>query len=157
MSFFKKAILVNSTALVCFVIRLGQTIILTRLLGPTGIGQYAVITAALMLVAQISALGYPIAFLYYSQHEPQRTREFQINCVWAGIFLGLIGGSIMAGLLIWRKAYFGEVPWYAVLGVGLYVLFMIQAGVARNSLLRRVESRRLSWMTLSSTHTGSAG
>ena len=75
MSFFRKAILVNSTALVCFVIRLGQTIILTRLLGPTGIGQYAVITAALMLAAQISALGYPIAFLYYCRRSnPGRSR-----------------------------------------------------------------------------------
>jgi len=133
------------------VIRLAQTIVLSRILGPALIGQYALITAALLLATQISALGFPIAFLYYSQHDPKRAQTYQANCIWAGLGLGLIGGTAMGLGVAWCDGYFGQVPWYACVAVGSYVLFMIQSGVARNTLLRRVEARRLSVMTISAT------
>ena len=150
MSFLKKALLVNSSALICFVIRLAQTIVLSRLLGPAGIGQYALITSALMLATQISALGFPMAFLYHSQHDPQRSRAYQINCIWAGSILGMVGGLVIA-TLVWRcDGYFGQVPWFGCVAVGLYTVFMIQGGITRNSLLRTLQAKRLSIMTLSS-------
>jgi O-antigen/teichoic acid export membrane protein len=151
MSFFRKAILINSAALVSFVIRLAQTIVLSRVLGPALVGQYAVITAALLLATQISALGFPIAYLYYSQHDPERAKTYQTNCIWAGLGLGLIGGTVIGLLVAWRNSYFGRVPWYACVALGAYVLFMIQTGVARNTLLRQVKARQLSAMTISST------
>lgn len=151
MSFFRKAILVNSSAMIGFVIRLAQTIVLSRILGPALIGQYAVITSALMLATQTSALGFPLAFLYYSQHEPQRAQTYQTNCIWAGLGLGLIGGTVMGLGVAWCDGYFGQVPGYACVAVGAYVLFMLQSGVARNTLLRQVEARRLSVMTISAT------
>ena len=98
MSFFRKAMLINVAALVSFVIRLIQTIVLTRLLGPTGIGQYAVVCSVVMLSSQISALGYPISFLYYSQHDPKQSQLYQTHSIWAGLILGLLGGGIV-GLL----------------------------------------------------------
>ncbi|MCF7974314.1 MAG: oligosaccharide flippase family protein [Phycisphaerae bacterium] len=156
MSFFRKAFLVNVTALVSFVIRLIQTIVLTRLLGPAGIGQYAVVCAAVMLGSQISALGFPIAFLYYSQHDPKQTQIYQAHSLWAGLALGLLGGGILGVLVVWRPSYFGVIPGYAVWAVSLYAVCMILAGVGRNSLLRRLESKRLSLMTLASS-LGSMG
>ena len=151
MSFFRKAILVNSAALVSFVIRLAQTIVLSRVLGPALIGQYALICAALLLATQISALGFPIAFLYYSQREPEQARTYQTNCIWVGLGLGLIGGTVIGLMVAWCDGYFGQVPWYGCVAVGCYVVCMIQSGVARNTLLRQVEARRLSVMTISST------
>jgi len=151
MSFFRKAMLVNVTALVSFAIRLIQTVILTRLLGPAGIGQYAVVCAAVMLSSQISALGYPISFLYYSQHDPKQSPIYQTHSIWAGLILGLLGGAIVGVLVIWRQTYFGQVPGYAIVAVSLYAVCMILAGVGRNSLLRRIESKRLSLMTLVSS------
>jgi O-antigen/teichoic acid export membrane protein len=151
MSFFRKALLVNVTELVSFVIRLVQTIVLTRFLGPAGIGQYAVVCAAVMLGSQISALGFPIAFLYYSQHDPKHTQVYQTHSVWAGLILGLLGGAVLGMLLVWRQSYFGMMPGYAVWAVSLYAVFMILAGVGRNSLLRDLESKRLSLMTLTSS------
>jgi len=40
---FRKAILVNASTLLGLGIRLGQTVILTRVLGPAGIGQFALV------------------------------------------------------------------------------------------------------------------
>ena len=151
MNFFRKAFLVNVAALISFVIRLIQTIVLTRWLGPTGIGQYAVVCAAVMLGSQISALGFPVAFLYYSQHDPKRTQVYQIHSLWSGLILGLLGGALLGVLVMWRPSYFGQVPGYAIWAVSLYAVCMILAGVGRNSLLRRLESKRLSVMTLASS------
>ncbi|NQV36096.1 MAG: oligosaccharide flippase family protein [Phycisphaeraceae bacterium] len=151
MNFFRKVLLVNVTALMSFVIRLVQTIILTRWLGPTGIGQYAVVCAAVMLGSQISALGFPVAFLYYSQHDPKQTSVYQIHSIWSGLILGLFGGGILGALVMWRPSYFGQVPGYAIWAVSLYAVCMILAGVGRNSLLRRLESKRLGAMTIASS------
>ncbi len=151
MSFFRKALLVNVTALVSFVIRLVQSIVLTRFLGPTGIGQYAVVCAAIMLGSQISALGFPIAFLYYSQHDAKQTQVYQTHAIWAGLSLGLLGGVILGVLLLWRESYFGALSHMSVGAMSLYAVCMILAGIGRNTLLRRVESKRLSSMTLASS------
>ena len=151
MNFFRKAFLVNVTALMAFVIRLIQTIVLTRWLGPAGIGQYAAVYAAVMLGSQISALGFPVAFLYYSQHDPKQSQAYQIHSIWTGLILGLLGGGLLGALVIWRPSYFGHVPTYAIWAVSLYAVCMILAGVGRNSLLRRLESKRLGVMTLASS------
>jgi len=148
MGFIRKAMLVNNTALVCFGIRLMQTILLTRLLGPAGIGQYALITAAVLLAAQVSALGFPVSFLYYSQRDPKQSRVYQTNCIWAGLACGLIGGTVIAVWVAWRDQYFGSVPWLTCVVLGAYVVCMIQTGIARNSLLRTVRAVPLSRMTL---------
>lgn len=151
MSFLRKAFLVNVTALVSFVIRLIQTIVLTRFLGPAGIGQYAVVCAAVMLGSQISALGFPIAFLYYSQHDAKQTQMYQTHAIWAGLLFGLLGGAILAVLILWRESYFGPLPGSSIGALALYAVCMILAGIGRNSLLRRVESKRLGSMTLASS------
>lgn len=156
MAFLKKAILINGSALVCFVIRMAQTVLLSRWLGPALIGQYSLVTSVLMLAAQVCALGLPIAFLYHSQHDPKQAQSYQTNCIWAGSLLGVVGG-LAIGMLVWHgEGYFGVVPWYACLALGLYVLFMIHGGITRNSLLRRVQAKRLSSMTLLSA-LGSIG
>lgn len=148
MNFFRKAFLVNVTALVSFVIRLIQTVVLTRCLGPEGIGQYAVVCSAVMLGSQIAAMGYPMAFLYYSQHDPKQTRLYQIHAIWSGLILGVLGGTVLGAMVRWLPSYFGWVPWYGVLAVSLYAVCMILAGVGQSSLLQRVESRRISLISI---------
>ena len=151
MSFFRKAFLVNVTALVSFVIRLIQTVVLTRWLGPTGIGQYAVVCSAVMLGSQIAAFGYPMAFLYYSQHDPKQTRVYQTHTIWSGLILGLLGGALLGGLVKWLPSYFGSLPWYGMLAVSLYAVCRILAGVGQSSLLQCVESKRISLMSIASS------
>ena len=64
MAFFRKAILVNGAVLASLAIQMVQTVVLTRILGPAGIGQYSLVTSTLMLSAQLCTLGFPVALLY---------------------------------------------------------------------------------------------
>jgi O-antigen/teichoic acid export membrane protein len=148
MSLLRKAILVNSTEFVCFGIGLIQTIILTRLLGPAGIGQYSLISSTLILAAQVCCLGFPISFLYHSQHDPENTVKYLMNTIWATLLIGLVGGIALAVLVRYKSGYFGQLPWFALFGIGLFIPIVIQSAIARNRLLIQIDARRLSFMRL---------
>lgn len=151
MSLLRKAILVNSTEFVCLGIGLAQTIILTRVLQPAGIGQYSLLTSTLMLAAQLSCLGFPISFLYHSQRNRDKASEYLMNTIWATLFLGIVSGIAVAVLVYYGAGYFGPIPWFALLGMGLYIPIVLQGAVARNCLLIQIEARKLSFMRLFAT------
>lgn len=149
MSFLRKAILVNSTEFVCLAIALAQTIILTRVLGPAGIGQYSLIRSILMLAAQFCCLGFPISFLYHSQHDPDNTKKYLINAIWVSVALGILGGLALVVLIYSKAGYFGPVPWFTLLGIGAFIPIVLQTGITRQNLLIKIEARRLSIVRLS--------
>lgn len=148
MPLLRKAILVNSAEFVCLAIGLAQTIILTRVLGPAGIGRYSLINSTLMLTAQFCCLGFPISFLYHSQHDPDNTKEYLTNAIWMSLFLGISGGLVLVALIYSKIGYFGHVPWFTLLGVGLYVPIVLQSGIARQNLLIKIEAKKLSFMSI---------
>ncbi len=151
MSLLRKAILVNSAEFVCFAIGLAPTIILTRVLGPAGIGQYSLIASTLQLAAQFCCLGFPLSFLYHSQYDPANTKEYLINAIWVNLVLGIIGG-IAVTILIYHKAdFFGQLPWFALLATGLFIPIVLQSGIARQSLLIKIEAKKLSILQFSVT------
>ena len=148
MSFIRKALLVNSTEFVCLLIGIAQTIILTRVLGPAGIGQYAILISAGILTLQIVALGLPYSFLYHSQHDPENTSEYLINTLAITIPLGLVGGGVLAGLIYFKSGYFGVVPCFLIIVLVLEVLVGLQRLVVRNVLMIKIQARSLSLMRL---------
>jgi O-antigen/teichoic acid export membrane protein len=148
MSLLRKAILVNSTEFVCVLIGAAQTVVLTRVLGPAGIGQYFLLSSTLMLAAQLFCLGFPISFLYYSQHNQDKTAAYLMNCLWATLLLGVVGGITMTALVYYKADYFGQLPWFALLGIGLFMPIVLLSAVAQDSLLIKIEARRLGFMNL---------
>lgn len=151
MSLLRKAILVNSTEFVCLGIGLAQTVILTRVLQPAGIGQYSLLTSILMLAAQLSCLGFPISFLYHSQRDRDNSIEYLMNTIWATLLLGILSGIVVVVLVYYGAGYFGNVPWFALLGMGMYIPFVLQGAVARNCLLIQIDAPKLSFMRLCAT------
>lgn len=149
MSLLRKAILVNSTAFLCLGISICQTVILTRVLGPGGIGQYSVITAVLMVATQFFSLGLPLSFLFYSQHDPNNNQKYLMSAIWACLILGAIGGLGIATLVYMRTSYFGVVPWFALVAIAIHIPIVIQSMIARNNLMIAIEARRISLMSLS--------
>ena len=149
MSLLRKAILVNSTAFICLGLGVFQAAVLSRVLGPAGIGQYAVILSALVLAGQLSSLGFPLSFLYHSQHDPANTKVYLINTIWSMLLMGAVGGVLLTVLIYCKSSYFGEVPWFTLVAILFYVSILLQRCVARNNLLIAIEARRLSLMDLS--------
>lgn len=148
MSLLRKAILVNSTEFICLALGAFRTAVLSRVLGPAGIGQYAVVLSALVLAGPLSSFGFPLSFLYYSQHDRDNVKVYLINTISSMLVLGAAGGIILAALIYFKPGYFGDIPWFALLAIGFYVPIVLQAVVGRNNLLICIEARRLSLMNL---------
>jgi O-antigen/teichoic acid export membrane protein len=148
MAFFRKAILVNTATLASLAIQMALTVIVTRVLGPAGIGQYSLVTSALMLSAQICTLGFPVSLLYYCQHDPDGRKVYTVNGIWATAVLGGLG-TLVLGLATRTCAdYFGALSWLAC-GIGsLYVLLTPLSGIARNHLMCDLAARKLSLMAV---------
>jgi len=150
MAFFRKAILVNGATFVGLVIHLAQTVLLTRILGPAGIGQYSLVTSALMLSAQLFTLGLPVSLLYYCQHDQANRKAYTVNGLWATAVLGLAGTGVLGLATKTYSGYFGPLSWLAC-GVGaLYVLATPLSGITRNNLLCDIAARKLSLMAVGS-------
>lgn len=148
MSFLRKAILINTTEFFCLIIAALQSIVVTRVLGPAGIGQYATINSAMMITLQIASLGFPLSLLYYSQRNPDNSSEYLINTIWAMAFLGTVGGIVLAALVYFRANYFGVVPWFLLIALIFYVPVYLQGSVARSVLLRKIQARWISLMRI---------
>jgi O-antigen/teichoic acid export membrane protein len=147
-AFFRKAALVNGATLISLGLHLVQTVILTRLLGPAGIGQYSLATSAFMLAAQACALGFPGSLLYYCQHDPAQRKVYTINGLWATVALGLAGAAVMVIMTRAWVSYFGPLSWLAC-GIGAsYVLWTPLSGITRNNLLADMAARKLSAMAV---------
>ena len=148
MSFLRKALLINTTEFFCLVIAAFQSIVLTRVLGPEGIGQYAVINSAMMVILQIASFGFPLSFLYHSQRNPGNSSEYLINTIWAIALLGTVGGIVLSALVCFRTSYFGAVPRFMALALVVYVPIHLQGFVARAVLLIKIQSRKISLMRI---------
>jgi O-antigen/teichoic acid export membrane protein len=146
MSFLRKAALVNTAEFVGLVLAVLRTAILSRALGPAGIGQYAIILSALLLTPQICCFGMPMSFLYHSQQDSQNTKRYLINALISMLFTGAVGGVALALLLFFKASYFGSITWLALTAVGCYVTIILLKVISRNVLLIKIEARKLGLM-----------
>ena len=108
MSLLRKAILVNSTVFAGLALGVLQISILSRVLGPVGVGQYAIVLSALVTGAQLCCLGLPISFLYHSQHDREYMQTYLMNAIWATLFLSILGGLCLVVLILTLPGYFGK-------------------------------------------------
>lgn len=131
-----------------------DTVILTRILGPAGIGQFALVRSFLTLAVQIFSLGLPLSFLYFSQHDSENLKEYLMNTIWLTLLLGSLGSLAMVALLFYKVDYFGQIPLFALFGIGLYIPIVQQAAIGRNNLLVNIEAKKLSLMSLMASIIG---
>ena len=143
MSLLRKAFVVNSAEFFCLIFGLLQSIALSRGLGPEGVGQYGVIMACLMLATQLFGLGYPLAYLYHSKREPQRSPVFLMNSLFVTCVSGMIGGALIMITIKGFPSYFGTVSLWALVLCGIYLVVQLIGVLARNCLLVDIEAKRL--------------
>ncbi len=150
MSLLRKALLVNTAEVICLVLGIAQTVLLARILGPAGVGQYAVLISAMAVAAQLFSLGLPLSCLFYAQREPENRQCYVTNTLWAITVLSVIGGCILT-VIVWAiPTYFGGLSWYAYAAILLYLPLVLLRVVTRNTLLIAIEARRLSVMAVAS-------
>ena len=139
MSFYRKAIIVNSAAIICLAIGVIQAAILSRILGPNGIGQYTLIITTLTLTATLSSIGLPKAFLYYSKKNPHLRNQYFGISFWTLLLLGFIGGSFLSILLLIYPKFFGPLSTTVIGGLWIYIIIVQQRALVRNYLLAGVK------------------
>lgn len=149
MSLLRKAVLVNCATFVGLMFNFLLAIILTRALGPVGIGQYEVIQGIMMLVPQLVCLGLPMSYLYHVQKDKASQGNYLYQATIGSLLMGLIGGICLGISIVLFKGYFGHVKVYALLPIMLYVPFLLLRSIARSSLLVSIEARLLSIMEVS--------
>ncbi len=157
MAFFRKAILVNSSAIVCLLLAVIQSAVLSRWLGPRGIGQYTVILSALMLAPTIACMGIPQAYLYFSHQDRPRRIEYLMNAIWIMLGLGLATGAVVAGILVAFPGYFGQLKGYLPWVVIPYLPIVLASYVGKNDLLVEIEARRISVLEITANIGDLAG
>jgi O-antigen/teichoic acid export membrane protein len=150
MSLLRKAFVINTAELISLGIAVLQTAVLARVLGPAGIGQYAVILSVLMLAPQVISLGMPMSFLYHSQHDPKNSKKYLLNALCSVLFLGLLGGAGLAFVITCKAEFFGLLPMPVLIGMWLYVPILLAEMIARNALMIQVEAYRLGLMRICS-------
>lgn len=153
MSFLRKSLLVNSSAFVGILFGILQTVIVTRVLGPEGVGRYSLVLAALVLATQLFSFGLPLSYLYYCQKDRERQRTYLMTTFWLVLFSGLVGGMGLSFVIYSHHGYFGAFPLWIYLLVAFYIPVSIESMVGRNDLMVDLEARRLSAMNLA-THIG---
>lgn len=151
MSLLRKAALVNISTFIGILFGVLQTVIVTRVLGPEGVGRYSLVLAALMLTAQLFSFGLPLSYLYYSQHDRPNNRKYLMNVFWAVLVSGLAGGAGLCWVLYKHSSYFGLYPFWVYLIIVFYIPIAVQSAVARNDLMIEIQARRLSLMTLATS------
>jgi O-antigen/teichoic acid export membrane protein len=143
MSLIRKALIVNTSAFICLFMGMLQNVVFSRVLGPAGIGQYAVINSAMMLGAQLFCLGFPMAFLYYSQHDPSNTTKYLMNSIYATLIVGLFGGCVLVMLIVEIPDYFGAVGLPALFLICIYIPLVLERVISRNYLLIEIQALRI--------------
>ncbi len=156
MSLFRKAVLVNSSAIICLGLGVLQAVLFSRVLGPAKVGQLSLLLSMVMVVPQLVSLGIPLSFLYHSQHEPAHIRVWLINAIWLMLLLGIAGGMLLVGIVYFMPDYFGTVESFVLIAMLLYVPIVLQRVVSRNYLLISIFAKRLSIMELAAS-AGSLG
>ena len=133
----------NSGAMIGIFIGTAQTIILTRALGPHGIGQYALSIAFLSLAATVFAVGFPLAFLFYAKQAPQEKNIFFANAFWILLAIGLAAGIILAALFHFQKDYFGQYNTFILFTIAIYTPLVLLRVLFRNYLLINIQAIHL--------------
>lgn len=115
------------TNVLTFVLSLGTSIILARLLGPEGRGIYAMATLLPSLIVTFVHLGIGPATVYYVAQSRYSQREILGSNVLLALIIGIVGLGV--GLIItlfFREALFPNIPYrYLVIALGIIPLNLL--------------------------------
>ncbi len=148
LSLFAKAFLINCGATAGTLIATVQTIVLSRVLGPHSIGQYALAVSMLSLGSTVFAFGYPLSFLYFAKQPHARKNDYFTAAFIMLSLIGLIGGILFAGLFYTLRGYFGDFKLLTLFAIAVYSPLALLRVLFRNHLLVDIQAKKITLVEL---------
>jgi O-antigen/teichoic acid export membrane protein len=143
LSLLQKATIINAGTIIGIIFGTVQTIILTRVLGPDGIGQYSLSVAVLSLATTLCAFGCPLSYLFYAKQDPEENTIYFANAFRFLSIMGIVSGIVIGAMFLLHKDYFGQYRPYAMLCIVLYMPLSLLRLLFRNHLLVAIHAKKL--------------
>jgi O-antigen/teichoic acid export membrane protein len=100
-------------------LNVGGTIVIARVLGPTGRGAIAVAFSFTLLLVQFGSLGFQSANPYFAARDPRRLPDVIANSVWLSAVVGALLFAVMIGIKALLPASLRGLDWLEVLIVAV--------------------------------------
>jgi O-antigen/teichoic acid export membrane protein len=147
MDFAKKVVNTSVANLVARTLVLVGSIVLARVLGPKGLGEYAMLRAVPLLIVALVSIGLPSAAVYFLSREPQRQPQIVANLFLYSIVVGgVVAGGLWLSSPLLEQFYFRQslkVSYLILLSLSVPLLLFIRFGSAILQGLYRIEERNV--------------
>ena len=100
-------------------LNVGGTVVIARVLGPTGRGAIAVAFSFTLLLVQFGSLGFQSANPYFAARDPRRLAGVIANSVWLSAVVGALLFAVMIGIKALFPASLRGLDWLEVLIVAV--------------------------------------
>lgn len=91
-SFFKSSVITFGSKIILFSLSLAVGVLLTRALGPSGRGEFALYFSLVMLIMVVSKTGIEISSMYFISRNEGNREDIAGTCLTAGLLFGFLGG-----------------------------------------------------------------
>ncbi len=121
MSLVRTAVLVSMSEYVALGAGMVQAMLLSRALGPDGIGQYALLLQTALFATQFASLGLPTASVYAINAEKRDPSVVAMTSVWITLIMSAVSVAAVLGVFSIFRGFFGHVSALAIAGMVIYV------------------------------------
>lgn len=128
-----------------------QGIILSRILGPAGTGQYQLAVTMSVTLTTFFAFGLGLANIFFLNHHKIDPRRIVMNSLSAGLFLGVISSLTMFYFFTFNKHYVGAFDLWPRIIISVGMCFMMLHLMTMQILIALMKVREYVVMTIVSS------
>ena len=144
MTIVRKALLLSSTAYLSLGISVIQMAILSRALGPSGVGQLTLLRQTLLLAVQLASMGLPVAMVSFTKKSAVSESEGLLSVTAFCAVSGSIATLILVFILASNKGgFFGYLNTWIVIAAGVWVMTVLMRAILYSVLLGRLRVRSM--------------
>lgn len=143
MQFLRKAALASVGNLICVCLIQTFNIILARVLGPEGIGQYRLWVTAGTIAATVVAMGVGTANIYFLNSLKASKPQVVVNSFKLLMILAPLTAAIVLSVIYSYPGYFGRLSWPVILSFAAGAGLTIGVILFRQILVSQMEIRKM--------------
>lgn len=144
MTILRKGIAVSINAYAVMILGIVQVMILSRALGPSGVGELSLYRQTVLLGVTVSSLGWPMAMIYWLNQKRIEPGKALASIALATGMLSILCTSVVLGFLWWESGSFFPVHnIWVLLGVALWIPSWLLRAVFYNYELAQLNTRSM--------------